>query len=105
MYICNQPNPKISEKRRVHHEQHSSDRSRRLWLTFFDRRANPQSASAEWSSRNLTDEGMARIRRADSSAPPRFGNHLRVSQQSLWCKFIQRDRLAIRKGHLLLTGR
>jgi hypothetical protein len=39
----------------------ASDRSRRLWLTVFDRRAKPRSSSAEWSSRNLTADGMARI--------------------------------------------
>jgi hypothetical protein len=37
----------------------ASDKSRRLWLTVFDRRAKARISSAEQSSRNLTADGMA----------------------------------------------
>src|ERR1700741_4040682 len=59
----------------------ANDRSRRLWLTSFDRRAGPGHSSPQQSPRNLPAEGMARIlSRQLESAPPRFGNP-HVSQQ------------------------
>src|SRR5271155_5626451 len=42
----------------------ASDKRRRLWFASFDRRARARSSPAEYSSRNLTADGMARISRA-----------------------------------------
>jgi hypothetical protein len=79
------------------------DRSRRLWLTFFDRRANARSSSAEESSRDLTAEGVAQILRTTfqdiisrrACLPQCFSAHLRARKGAARCRFAQGPARAI----------